>query len=459
MDVMNPMDHESGAWPATKSRRAVLLHATAAATTGAGGVLAACAFPGTERGEPASTTQPPVTLELFNAENAETAANVEKVLSVFREKHPLIHLNFSYLANGSPYREKLKVLVTSGTPPDVFYLEWFVFPPYVVQGHLAEIDGPARRDRVGVEDLWPSFRQQFTWRGKLWALGQDMQTMVTWYNVDFFEQAGLPAPKPDWTWDDLLDTARRLTIRQGDQVRRFGVTYWTGLHQPPGAFIYMNGGRLFDRDDDPKGSAFHEPATAEALAWLADLRLKHGVAPTSEEQNARGGNAAAANNIFATGGVAMNMRNVPLDLWQRTMKEYRWSAAPLPKGKAGQFSMSLSHAKVMAKHTKHPEAAWQLLRWLGGKEGQALAARIVGAVPCYRPVAEKEYLPDPGMAGVKRTVLTSLAQGKWFPNTDKVAPALDIINPTLEQMFDGHVPVSAGVLQLRTQVDTLLSGR
>ncbi|MBI3972416.1 MAG: sugar ABC transporter substrate-binding protein [Chloroflexi bacterium] len=436
-----------------KTRRTVL----SAAAGGAGAtLLAACgaAAPGEA---PAAKSQGPVTIDWFVTGDS-LSEESSRIIAKFQEKHPSVTPvpGFGGANNDTGYRAKLQTLVASDTAPDVFYLEWFVYPPYVVNGALGEIDTLAKRDKLPLGDLWPSFAKQFTYRGKLWALTSSMATMVTWYNADFFDQAGLKPPAKDTTWAQYLELAQKLTIRQGGEIQRFGTTFWRSLHQPPGAFMFMAGGRLFDRSEDPQGSTFHEPPEQEALAFLGDLVNKHRVAPTGPEESAAGGNSGDG-AIFATGKAAMNMRNVVVNIWESRMKDFRWAAAPLPAGKAGQFSVANGHGQCLSATTKKRDAAWTFLGWFGNVEGQTVIAQN-NTIPGLRSVAQKSYLSQPQYAGIKPVVLDSLESGRYFPNTTKTREALQVINPTMGQVFNGQITAREAGEKLRKEIDAILRG-
>jgi ABC-type glycerol-3-phosphate transport system substrate-binding protein len=60
--------------------------------------------------------------------------------------------------------------------------------------------------------------------GKTWYIPHSWIIMVLYYNTKIFKDAGIDAPKPDWTWDDFLGIAKKLTTGSGaDQVFGFGI--------------------------------------------------------------------------------------------------------------------------------------------------------------------------------------------------------------------------------------------
>jgi multiple sugar transport system substrate-binding protein len=426
----------------------------AAGVLGSAAALAACGVgQETPAAQPAAGTS--VTIEWFNTGDAPDDGR-ERVAALFREKNPKVvpQITLGGANNNDGYRAKLKTLVASDTAPDVFYLEWFIYPPYVVAGSLADVDTLAKRDKLPLGDMYPAFAKQFTYKGKLWAFTQSMQTMVTWYNADLVAQAGLRPPGKGTTWQQYLELAQKLTVRQGADVAVYGTSFWRSLHQPPGALMFAAGGRLFDRQEDPQGSTFHEPPEQEALSYLGDLVNKHRVAPTASEETAAGGNDKG----FATGKIVLNMRNVPITTWESLITNFNWAAAPLPAGRAGQLSVANGHGMCMSATTKKKDAAWDFMSWYGNVDGQTAVAREQSSIPGLRSVAQKAYLTDPKYAAIKQVVLDSVENGRWFPNTTRTNEALGVINPTMAQVFNGQITAREAGAKLRKEVDAVLKG-
>lgn len=60
--------------------------------------------------------------------------------------------------------------------------------------------------------------------GKLPGLPFKVNTLGLFYNKDLFDKFGVPYPKDGWTWDDALETAKKMTRTDGGvQYRGFGI--------------------------------------------------------------------------------------------------------------------------------------------------------------------------------------------------------------------------------------------
>ena len=49
--------------------------------------------------------------------------------------------------------------------------------------------------------------------GKQYLLPKDYSPLAVYYNKKLFDAATVPYPEDGWTWDDLLATAQKLTVK------------------------------------------------------------------------------------------------------------------------------------------------------------------------------------------------------------------------------------------------------
>jgi ABC-type glycerol-3-phosphate transport system substrate-binding protein len=83
---------------------------------------------------------------------------------------------------------------------------------------LAEND-PAAKESLSDTD--PALVKSVTVDDKFYLLPVAWNNMMIYYNTRVFEEAGIPRPSNDWTWEDFLEVAKKLTSGSGPK-KRFG---------------------------------------------------------------------------------------------------------------------------------------------------------------------------------------------------------------------------------------------
>ena len=120
--------------------------------------------------------------------------------------------------------------------------------------------------------------------GDLYGLPKDVGPWAFVYNKDLFDKAGVSYPSAtagEWTWDDMLEAAQKLTVdNNGDgKPEQYGV----GAYSLESA-VWGNGGEYIDY---ATGTVkVNEPAFYEAMQFVADLNLKFKVSPNQEAEQA-----------------------------------------------------------------------------------------------------------------------------------------------------------------------------
>ena len=100
---------------------------------------------------------------------------------------------------------------------------------------LLPLDDYLAQDAGGqelIDDVAQPLIDAFKVDGKIWQIPHSWNNMVIYYNTKMFKDAGYrAAASEDWTWDDFLATAKKLTTGSGaDQVFGFGIAnFYFGL--------------------------------------------------------------------------------------------------------------------------------------------------------------------------------------------------------------------------------------
>ena len=135
-------------------------------------------------------------------------------------------------------------------------------------------------DRAWLDGFIPALLSNSRSGGKVWSVPFQRSTVVLYWNREAFAQAGLAPDIPPATWDEMVEMAGRLTIRDAaGRVQRWGVQV------PSSAFPYalfqcfaeQAGARL--ADEDGLRTFLDTPEAARALQFWVDLSRRHAVHP------------------------------------------------------------------------------------------------------------------------------------------------------------------------------------
>ena len=235
-----------------------------------------------DSGDQASTSidaDGPITLTVwhtFAAESKEENVFLQSVKS-FEASHPNITVDVALV----PFGDADNLFMTAaqgGEAPDLMRLS---------SDQLGAI-GEVRVDGFPLlEDLRPHltpaqrnlFQEQalhaMRYEEALYGVPASQDSLSLVYNKALFDARGVAYPDETWTQYDLLQAAQTLTYQdvQGLALPVKSAYWWFG-------FQAGYNGSLFDESGNP---TLNSNGSAEALDWLLDLELEHGVVATGTQ--------------------------------------------------------------------------------------------------------------------------------------------------------------------------------
>ena len=349
------------------SRRALLAGTLATGVVAV--AMAGCAMPGSPGSAPV-TLKTGITLRMMQYGTQPEGEAKQQVLTLFEEKHPGIKAELDNTPGGNAYNDKLQAMTAGGTPPDVFWFNPALFLVYMRRGFFLELTPILRRERFDLSDFPDKAIEQYSWEGKNWAMPKDFPTRGLFYNVNLFDEVGLPHPPGNysdqsWTWDRFLEAAQKTTRDKGGAAH-FGLQSGNGFRQWM-PWVHGNGGELVNRECTQ--CILHEPPAVEALQYLQDLRVRHKVwvTPPDVQQGA----------TFPLGRIAITESAPPsVGTMRRQAQGFTWDATHVPRGKNGKYAAS-GGGTGQAVHagTPNKDEAWALLKFILSPE--ALFIEIV----------------------------------------------------------------------------------
>lgn len=319
-------------------------------------------------------------------------------IALFNELYPQYRLRLDPQNAGM---EKVIVQCLAGVGPDLFdCYDGFQRMAFVRSGIALDVTEALIARQVDVDAVWPCLKPLFLEKGRAFGHPDNAHAPAMWYNKTLFEEAGVPYPTPDWTWDDCIAIAKRLTIRdeKGRPVQ-FGLMM--GRYDWPSVFLAQWGGRVYT----PEGTrcVLDTPEAFAGLQFMLDLLHKHKVMPNATEELAMataGGWGSGAISLFGAGRGAMAIGG----RWWLCMfrnedyKNLRLGAVTLPKGPHNRI-FGGGRSTLVNANSKNLEGALCFLEYMHGPHWNRLINRqadALGPVMKYHyDTYEPEFLHNP----------------------------------------------------------------
>ncbi len=294
----------------------------------------------------------------------------QQMLDKFHTFHPNIRV--FYTPDPDTLPERMLVDLQAGTAPDVFQGCCDFFPGWAQMGYTLDLQPyvDADLDQATIKDWDPAqYNALVLKNGHRFGLPKYHGALALYYNRDLFDEYGVDYPDETWNHDDYLAAMKQLTRNRNrdNTIDLWGSTMdisWDRIQ------VHVNGwgGHLVD-PDDPTRCRMSEPAAMAALEWLRARMWDDRVMATPLDVQSR-----ETRRAFAEGRVAM----VEDGSW--ALKDilanarFRLGVAPFPAGPARRVTLATTDGFGIYAGTRHPEAAWELVKFLISEEyGRAMA--------------------------------------------------------------------------------------
>ncbi len=362
-----------------------------------------------------------VSIRFATWDSEETLALQQALVDQFVATNPDIEVVLE--GYGDDFDTKLAAGLGAEDAPDVMYM--WNFSHY--KGGLEPLDGWIAKEKRGFKkDFYETLFNYTSIDNKTLGLPIGYTTHVVYYNKALFDKAGVSYPKGDWTWDELLATAKKVA---NPKEKIYGFAF-QGAPDPYDFEHYLwNAGAGYLGAEGKLRGGIDSPKVI-ALLEKMQTAMKEGYAVATEGSGAkelRSGKVA----MFINGSWSMpaiQKDGIPFGL------------AKLPSVEEGRPSVSVVSISGIAMYakSKHKEAAWRFMKFWTSAEANKF--RIGHEMPVLRSVAEGEKLTADPLMSVYYTMLeqsaghvpTSYRVENWSELSDKIGQALQkIFNPSI----------------------------
>ncbi len=293
------------------------------------------------------------------------------LIAAFEAQHPTIRIALQNSSQSSEYYRELSIGLDQGNSPDVFYPSTQRAYALATQDLLLPLEAWVTRDKIDLTAFDPATLALYRDPAQgLYCLPSDTATLAIFYNKALFDAAGIAYPQVPWQWDDFLATAQQLThdINGDGVIDHYGIdrfdAYW------PLVVWTATGGNVFDDLYAPTEFLLEDEKAIDALQWLADLSLVHGVMPAiadpdNKQQDEQPNNTQV--NRFLAGQAAMQITghwDVPAYL---AKADFPFDVVELPSGVVAA-NRSDGSCFAIAYNTLYAAEAWTFVKFLAGPD-------------------------------------------------------------------------------------------
>lgn len=240
---------------------------------------------GTESAAPGTMNREDVVGDIvFTAWGSDEELEVDQeVVDAFMEEYPNVNVTFEPI--NDDYVTKVETMMLAGNAPDVIYGHPKYFQKWASQDLLLDMTPYFENNQQFFdEDIYAvNLFDSFAYEDKYVSTINGADTFLLFYNQDLFDEAGVPYPTEDWTWDDFLAACEKLTIdKDGDgEIDQYAISTGTG-HDKIQTYMSAYGGYIYDDVNNPSEVVINSEENKAALQMWYDLIFEYGYAPDAE---------------------------------------------------------------------------------------------------------------------------------------------------------------------------------
>ncbi len=238
----------------------------------AGAVLAAVTLIATTASACSGSSDSGTTITISHGYTDAEATALTSLAGQWNHEHPKTKVKLLFNGGNDGALQKTIAGFTAGNFPDVAYEYGSSAAQLAKQPKLVALTDKVSTARLDWNDFYPSEREAATVNGKVVGIPALVDNLSLVYNKKLFQQAGVPLPTNDWSWQDFRAAAKKLTHAS---THNYGWAYvndgsedtvWRYL-----ALLWQAGGRLLNQDNTKP--AFNSPAGLAALQQLHDMAV------------------------------------------------------------------------------------------------------------------------------------------------------------------------------------------
>ncbi|HWR22554.1 MAG TPA: sugar ABC transporter substrate-binding protein [Feifaniaceae bacterium] len=347
------------------------------------------------------------------------------------------------------YWTKLDAAATAGNAADVFWMNVYM-SKYYDAGVIEPIESYFTADGLNKDDYIKAMADLYSIDGKLVCMPKGLDVVVVAYNKAIFDKYGVAYPQEGWTWADMEKTGAALR----DAIKAAGGEEYPLVmeldSQPSYLQFWIQDGVVPYGPDFTKTN-FSDPAATKAFDDVMSL-MDQGIMPSFTVLSDTKGT-----DLFISSRAAM----VYVGSWKSVVLDGCSIASDI--GLVTMPTRSVSNVCTLGgisfainSSAADKDAAWQLVKYLGGEESNKMQAEGRIDIPALKS-AQQYYAP--AFQNIDPTAfVTQSGISTVYPFHARMFDWNNLQNDIVAQIWSKAVTPADGLKELAAEADAIIGG-
>lgn len=401
-----------------------------------------------EASKPEDTTKKTEKVKIVFARGKDATGATVKLVEEFNKKHPNIQVEIREMPSdtGQSHDQYVTMFSAQSSEIDVFDLDVIWPAEFAQAGYLLPLDNFIQRDGINLDDYIAGAVEAGNFEGKQYALPKFIDTGLLFYRKDLVKEV----PK---TWDDLIKMAKEL---KGQGGTKFGylmqAKQYEGLVCNFVEFAASYGGKILDEQGNV---VINNPQTIKGLKKMIEV-----VNSDFVPKDITNFTEPESHTAFLEGQSPF-IRNWPYQYALAQDKSQskivdKVGVAPLPAGDSGSAATLGGWMAGINKYTKHPEEAWEFLKYMVGPEGQKFTATIGGSAPTYLPLYDDAEVQAASPLFANKDFVNGISAAVPRPTSPIYPKISEIIQIEVSKALAGQQTAEQAVANMETKMKEVI---
>ena len=392
-----------------------------------------------------------VQIQFWHAMGGNRIELIQSMADEFMKLHPDIEVKVQYTGSYRDTLNKLIAAVKAGNPPHIVQI-YEIGTQVMIDGGIAvPMQELIDKDKTfDIGKFMPQVLNYYKVNGKLYSMPFNSSNPILYYNKTLFKKAGLDPNHPPRTFEELLEYAKKLTVKDANgNIVQAGIT-WPLHAWFFEQFMAVQNAPLVDNNNGRTGRATKAVFNHEAA--LRFFKLWYELTKSGAMINTNKEDWDAADQYFVSQKVAMLITSTSDVAYLSKMakeKGFELGTAFLPRpkeAKSGGVIIGGASLWLIGGHPdKETQAAWEFIKFMASPEMQIKWHTNTGYFPVRKDAVE--MLLERGYYAENPHHLTALLQLLLSNQTYNTRGAIigpfpqirDIIETAIQRMLNDEM--------------------